>query len=154
MPSSGEGPGSTLAVDGARGVDHLVDRSENCLHWQRNLIGYYSSRGQTWERVSTFTREALAAARELDPGPRHELIVAAMASFYLASMRRRWGDGKDRAGGAARARLDGDHVARGVAMRKASDGVLRRANAWVSVPRSTRELAREEVVKLQGLRLT
>lgn len=66
-------------------LDHLIDAEEDVACGQRNLIALYAAPAEAAERMALLTRRALAAARELPAAPRHELIVAAMASFYLAS---------------------------------------------------------------------
>lgn len=65
-------------------LDHLIDTSEDARMGQRNLIDCYGSPGHAAERMSVLAEHALACARALRPAHRHELIVAAMASFYLA----------------------------------------------------------------------
>jgi tetraprenyl-beta-curcumene synthase len=65
-------------------LDHLVDRDEDRAIGQRNLIDCYASPAAAERRLCSLARAALTAARALAPAPRHELIVAAMAGFYLA----------------------------------------------------------------------
>jgi tetraprenyl-beta-curcumene synthase len=66
-------------------LDHLIDAAEDARTGQRNLIDLYASPEQAAERMSLLAERALACARTLPPPPRHELIVAAMASFYLSA---------------------------------------------------------------------
>jgi tetraprenyl-beta-curcumene synthase len=66
-------------------LDHLIDAEEDAAAGQRNLIACYEDAAKAAERMALLTRRALAAARALPAAPRHELIVAAMASFYLAA---------------------------------------------------------------------
>jgi tetraprenyl-beta-curcumene synthase len=66
-------------------LDHLIDRDEDCVHGQRNLTDHYPSPLRLEQRLAGLTRTALAAARTLPDRPRHELIVCAMACFYLSS---------------------------------------------------------------------
>jgi tetraprenyl-beta-curcumene synthase len=65
-------------------LDHLIDAEEDARDGQRNLIAHYASREQAAQRMALLAERALHAARELAPAHRHELIVAAMASYYLA----------------------------------------------------------------------
>jgi tetraprenyl-beta-curcumene synthase len=66
-------------------LDHLIDAPEDARNGQGNLIGCYASQMQAAERMALLTERSLAAARALGPAHRHELIVAAMAAFYLCS---------------------------------------------------------------------
>jgi tetraprenyl-beta-curcumene synthase len=66
-------------------LDHLVDRDEDLAIGQRNLIDRYASPAAAERRLGALARDALTAARGLGPGVRHELIVCAMAGFYLAA---------------------------------------------------------------------
>lgn len=66
-------------------LDHLIDAAEDARTGQRNLIDLYASPEQAAERMSLLAERALACARTLGPPHRHELIVAAMASFYLSA---------------------------------------------------------------------
>jgi tetraprenyl-beta-curcumene synthase len=66
-------------------LDHLIDAAEDARTGQRNLIDLYASPEQAAERMSLLAERALACARTLPPPHRHELIVAAMASFYLSA---------------------------------------------------------------------
>jgi tetraprenyl-beta-curcumene synthase len=66
-------------------LDHLVDRDEDRAIGQRNLIDCYASPAAAERRLGALARDALTAARTLGPAPRHELIVCAMAGFYLAA---------------------------------------------------------------------
>lgn len=85
-------------------LDHLVDAAEDERDGQRNLIACYATRAEAAERMVLLADRALAAARTYSahdatsaPGRarvyrkptrartyRHELVVAAMACFYLA----------------------------------------------------------------------
>ena len=66
-------------------LDHLIDGGEDRVCGQRNLIACYCSPVEARERMGVLAARALADARALGQGARHELIVAAMASFYLAA---------------------------------------------------------------------
>lgn len=66
-------------------LDHLVDTDEDRASGQRNLIDCYASPHQAAERMALLAERSLSAARMLRPIRRHELIVAAMASFYLSA---------------------------------------------------------------------
>jgi tetraprenyl-beta-curcumene synthase len=66
-------------------LDHLVDIEEDARTGQNNLIGQYSSPAEAMQRMALLAGRALECARDLEPAHRHELIVAAMASFYLSA---------------------------------------------------------------------
>ncbi len=66
-------------------LDHLIDIEQDARDGQPNLIELYGSAGEAAERMAMLAERALVCARSLEPGHRHELIVAAMASFYLAA---------------------------------------------------------------------
>jgi tetraprenyl-beta-curcumene synthase len=66
-------------------LDQLVDVEEDASSGQPNLIELYGSGAEAAERMALLAERALECARDLEPAHRHELIVAAMASFYLSS---------------------------------------------------------------------
>jgi tetraprenyl-beta-curcumene synthase len=66
-------------------LDHLIDVEEDESSGQPNLIELYGSVGETAERMALLAERSLECARGLEPEHRHELIVAAMASFYLSA---------------------------------------------------------------------
>lgn len=66
-------------------LDHLIDAAEDAHAGQPNLIDMYASPAHTAERMALLAERALVCAGTLTPTHRHELIVAAMASFYLAA---------------------------------------------------------------------
>jgi tetraprenyl-beta-curcumene synthase len=66
-------------------LDQLIDIGEDARAGQPNLVELYGSVGETSERMALLAERALGCARGLEPKHRHELIVAAMASFYLAA---------------------------------------------------------------------
>jgi tetraprenyl-beta-curcumene synthase len=66
-------------------LDQLVDVEEDAQAGQPNLVELYGSGGEAAERMGMLAECALECARDLEPKHRHELIVAAMASFYLAA---------------------------------------------------------------------
>lgn len=65
-------------------LDHLVDVEEDRRTGQRNLIALYGSSEQAAKRMGHLAEMALARAGALVPAARHQLILAAMASFYLS----------------------------------------------------------------------
>jgi tetraprenyl-beta-curcumene synthase len=73
-------------------LDHLIDIEEDALAGQCNLVELYGSAGEAAERMALLAGRALECARGLEPRHRHELIVAAMASFYLAAPEARVGE--------------------------------------------------------------
>jgi tetraprenyl-beta-curcumene synthase len=66
-------------------LDSLVDVAEDELAGQRNLLSYHGSPGQAELAMRMLARRAAAAARELPEGLRHEVILVAMATYYLSS---------------------------------------------------------------------
>jgi tetraprenyl-beta-curcumene synthase len=72
-------------------LDHLIDAEEDRRGAQHNLIDLYASPEQAAERMRLLAKRALASARSLPLAQRHELIVAAMASFYLSAPEARVG---------------------------------------------------------------
>lgn len=66
-------------------LDHLVDIEEDACTSQNNLIELYRSTAEAAERMALLAERALECARDLQPTHRHELIVAAMAGFYLSA---------------------------------------------------------------------
>jgi tetraprenyl-beta-curcumene synthase len=66
-------------------LDHLIDVEEDASSGQQNLIELYGSETQAAERMALLATRSLECARALEPRHRHELIVAAMASFYLSA---------------------------------------------------------------------
>jgi tetraprenyl-beta-curcumene synthase len=66
-------------------LDHLVDVAEDARTGQRSLMTYYRTSEEAAEGMRLLAERSLQCARNLNPGRRHELIVAAMASFYLSA---------------------------------------------------------------------
>jgi tetraprenyl-beta-curcumene synthase len=66
-------------------LDHLIDIEEDARASQNNLIEQYGPPAEAAERMALLAERALECARGLEPMHRHELIVAAMASFYLSA---------------------------------------------------------------------
>jgi tetraprenyl-beta-curcumene synthase len=64
-------------------LDSLVDRAEDVRASRYSLVEHYSSPEELAERLRAISAEALRAARVLPHSSQHELILAAMASFYL-----------------------------------------------------------------------
>jgi tetraprenyl-beta-curcumene synthase len=73
-------------------LDHLVDVEEDARTAQPNMVELYGSPAEAAQRMALLAERALACARDLEPRWRHELIVAAMASFYLSAPQARQGD--------------------------------------------------------------
>jgi len=66
-------------------LDNLVDVAEDYATGQRSLVGCYASSLDAATRMRLLAEHALGAARRLPERGGHELIVAAMASFYLST---------------------------------------------------------------------
>lgn len=73
-------------------LDQLIDVEEDAQAGQNNLIELYGSTQEAAARMGMLAERALECARALEPRHRHELIVAAMASFYLAAPEARVGE--------------------------------------------------------------
>ena len=67
-------------------LDSLVDHDEDIATGERGLIDCYPSPLDAATRMRAIAREALDRAAALPQGRRHELIVAAMTSFYLCEL--------------------------------------------------------------------
>jgi tetraprenyl-beta-curcumene synthase len=63
-------------------LDSLIDRREDAIDGQRNLINYYSSPQETAIRLQLIAVEALRRTRALAGGEHHTMILAAMTSFF------------------------------------------------------------------------
>lgn len=66
-------------------LDGLVDRAEDAATKQHSLLGHYRSTTEAAERAGLLTRRATGCAEVA--GVEHSLIVAGMASLYLADPR-------------------------------------------------------------------
>ncbi len=73
-------------------LDQLVDVEEDTRTGQPNLVELYGSATGAAERMALLAERALECACGLEPRHRHELIVAAMASFYLSAPEARTGE--------------------------------------------------------------
>ncbi len=73
-------------------LDQLVDIEEDARAGQPNLVELYGSTAEAAGRMGMLAERALECARGLEPRHRHELIVAAMASFYLSAPEARVGE--------------------------------------------------------------
>jgi tetraprenyl-beta-curcumene synthase len=69
-------------------LDNLIDKAEDYATGQRSLIGCYASPLDAATRMGFLAEHSMDAARAL-PGRRHELVLAAMASFYLSTVEAR-----------------------------------------------------------------
>jgi tetraprenyl-beta-curcumene synthase len=66
-------------------LDNLVDVAEDYATGQRSLVGCYASSLDAATRMRLLAEHSRQAARELPGSQGHELILAAMASFYLST---------------------------------------------------------------------
>ncbi len=73
-------------------LDQLIDVDEDARTGQPNLVELNGSTEDAAERMALLAERALECARGLEPEHRHELIVAAMGSFYLAAPEARVGE--------------------------------------------------------------
>jgi tetraprenyl-beta-curcumene synthase len=64
-------------------LDSLVDRADDVRAGRYSLVEHYSSPRELAERLRAIAAEALCAAGALPHSSQHELILAAMASYYL-----------------------------------------------------------------------
>jgi tetraprenyl-beta-curcumene synthase len=66
-------------------LDSLIDHHEDTVnHSQRSLIDYYSSPTETATRLEMIATQAVEHAKRLPHHHNHEVILAAMAGFYLS----------------------------------------------------------------------
>jgi tetraprenyl-beta-curcumene synthase len=65
-------------------LDNLVDAAEDYATGQRSLVGCYASPVDAATRMGLLAERSMESAHAL-PGRRHELVLAAMASFYLST---------------------------------------------------------------------
>lgn len=63
-------------------LDSLVDVERDLASGDHSLVSHYGSSEEAAERLGSVAREAARQTREL--GPKHSLILAAMAGFYLS----------------------------------------------------------------------
>ncbi len=68
-------------------LDSLVDLPEDHAIGQRSLLSYYTSAEEATDRMAALARAALGATRLLPNPEEHALLLAAMASSYLAGAR-------------------------------------------------------------------
>jgi tetraprenyl-beta-curcumene synthase len=68
-------------------LDNLIDRREDAIDGQRNLLDYYDSPAEATKRMQTLATRAVGSVGALADGERehHTLILAAMAGFYHAA---------------------------------------------------------------------
>jgi tetraprenyl-beta-curcumene synthase len=66
-------------------LDHLIDVEEDAGSGQLNLLSFYSGPRQVAERMRLSAERARALARKSPFAIRYELVLAAMAGFYLSS---------------------------------------------------------------------
>jgi tetraprenyl-beta-curcumene synthase len=68
-------------------LDSLLDRDEDrTAAGHRSLIDYYASEDDAAARLGFIATEALRRARELPIAGNHQLLLAAMASYYLTEL--------------------------------------------------------------------
>ena len=63
-------------------LDSLIDRAEDRVTEQPNLLDHYSSQGEMTERLTLLARETAKRAHEVPP--HHRLILAGMVALYLS----------------------------------------------------------------------
>lgn len=66
-------------------LDNLVDVAEDYATGQRSLVGCYASSLDASTRMRLLAERSLRAARGLPQSRGHELVLAAMVSFYLST---------------------------------------------------------------------
>lgn len=66
-------------------LDSVVDRLEDSATGNHSQIGYYRSEAEAAERLGLLAERAIALAASLGQGDRHQVIVAGMACYYLAT---------------------------------------------------------------------
>ena len=65
-------------------LDSLIDRADDVRAGRHSLVEHYASPRELADRLRTITVQALRAVQALPNSAEHELILAAMASFYLS----------------------------------------------------------------------
>jgi tetraprenyl-beta-curcumene synthase len=65
-------------------LDSLIDRTSDLRTGDHSLVENYEGAEDMADRLGSISRQAMRSAAELRQGPRHTLILAAMASFYLS----------------------------------------------------------------------
>ena len=68
-------------------LDSLLDANEDAHANQRNLTDYYKTTAEATARLRMLATHALHAADALANADEHSLILASMASYYLAGHR-------------------------------------------------------------------
>lgn len=66
-------------------LDSLIDEREDTITGQHCLTAHYASREEAASRLQALAARAAGYAESLPDGGQHVMILAAMASFYLAS---------------------------------------------------------------------
>jgi tetraprenyl-beta-curcumene synthase len=66
-------------------LDSLVDVAEDQRAGQRNLLSYHGSAGRTAFAMKMLARRCAAAVSRLPDAMTHQVILTAMASYYLSS---------------------------------------------------------------------
>jgi tetraprenyl-beta-curcumene synthase len=65
-------------------LDSLIDRADDVRAGRYSLVEHYASPRELADRLQAITVQALRAVQALPNSAEHELILAAMASFYLS----------------------------------------------------------------------
>ena len=65
-------------------LDSLIDRADDVRAGRHSLVEHYASPRELADRLQAISGKALRAAQALPNSAQHELILAAMASFYLS----------------------------------------------------------------------
>lgn len=65
-------------------LDYYIDRIEDTIHGDLNLVSYYSSEQETLDRLTYFWQQALYNARELPDPMFAETIVHGLLAMYLS----------------------------------------------------------------------
>jgi tetraprenyl-beta-curcumene synthase len=65
-------------------LDSLIDRADDVRAGRHSLVEHYASPRELADRLRAITVQALRAVQALPSSAEHELILAAMASFYLS----------------------------------------------------------------------
>jgi tetraprenyl-beta-curcumene synthase len=65
-------------------LDSLIDRADDVRAGRHSLVEHYASPRELADRLQAITVQALRAVQALPSSAEHELILAAMVSFYLS----------------------------------------------------------------------
>jgi tetraprenyl-beta-curcumene synthase len=66
-------------------LDSLIDRADDAQGTNHSFVAHYSSAAETAQRFATIAGEARTLSSRLRRSPRHAVILAGIASYYLSA---------------------------------------------------------------------